>query len=231
MHSCDTASPDRSHVLHGANFDAYTITDSMAAYDALTLMAEIASGATNQPRVIPALHSLTPAGAALEHMADWIQQEREALVGSMKRRHFDDADAERQRAGLILRYHADSDEPLDDFVALAVALSAAAKARHTHAAGGPACFYCDGPLGSDMHRGSIYPRTLTRALHSVLPAAWHQLNRVLVCPACNAAKGHLHPREWLAVMPEAGRDRLRRRLDDLAAYHEPVASAGHALAA
>lgn len=43
--------------------------------------------------------------------------------------------------------------------------------------------------------------------------AWHKLNKVPCCRACNGRKGSMHPLDWLALLPNnSGRDRLSERL-------------------
>jgi hypothetical protein len=74
------------------------------------------------------------------------------------------------------------------------------------------CFYCerhlsDLPLSGDLRHTNdhIYPRWLIRQLtkeqHSKLSAEFHSLNTVAACHGCNGMKGHLHPLDWLVIMP------------------------------
>lgn len=74
------------------------------------------------------------------------------------------------------------------------------------------CFYCGGSISSDgnlpqtkLTLDHIYPRWLLRQLtkpqRSKLTTDFIKLNTVECCSACNVYKGHIHPLDWLVIMP------------------------------
>lgn len=63
----------------------------------------------------------------------------------------------------------------------------------------------------------LYPASMLRALtpaqRARLPANFHHLNTVKVCRKENHYKGHIHPIDWLVIMPDNhGAARLATRL-------------------
>lgn len=74
------------------------------------------------------------------------------------------------------------------------------------------CFYCGAAIwtGGNLPQtrltiDHIYPRWLLRQLpreqRAKLTAAFYELNQVECCSACNVYKGHIHPLDWLVIMP------------------------------
>jgi 5-methylcytosine-specific restriction endonuclease McrA len=70
------------------------------------------------------------------------------------------------------------------------------------------CFYCTSPIDrTSIHCDHVYPLKLM-GLH-------HVSNIVLACPACNLAKGALHPVEWVARSPRVPRRHRESLLADI----------------
>ncbi len=76
------------------------------------------------------------------------------------------------------------------------------------------CFYCGATIDPKTANTElrytvdhIYPssmlRSLTREQRRKLPKNFGDLNRVDCCSKCNGYKGHLHPLDWLLIMPNA----------------------------
>ena len=77
------------------------------------------------------------------------------------------------------------------------------------------CFYCGasiivGAKSSNNDRATkdhIYPvsliRSLSKAQRAKFSDAFWELNKVDCCQKCNAYKGHLHPLDWIVIMPNA----------------------------
>lgn len=67
------------------------------------------------------------------------------------------------------------------------------------------CMYCATEIAEDERTWDhVYPR----ALGIERSFSWHSKNKVRCCRSCNSYKGHLHPLDWLVIMPNNERAKV-----------------------